>query len=224
MVDTSWMVICSTGQTKENAAALHHELDNQTDETATANDSESTGQPTPVDLSGVPAPTKKPAPDTAGEPSDDAPDRHGFTMILTLGLGYQTLASDYGHRSEVGLGGLNIGLGGFLTPNLALMFRLSGTNVDYDGVRCVSGTGGIAVQYWVSDYLNLEGGVGMGIGVLDDGLSEGSDSGLGLIAAIGVPFWHSTGHSLQVGLEFAPVFLDEVQIYNVGINFGWQLL
>jgi hypothetical protein len=156
------------------------------------------------------------------------PERRGFTLLLNLGFGVQ---HDGGlQESATGLAGLNLGIGGFLTKDVALMFRISGTNVSYDfgptpcGGFCrgsfnqVSGVGGVTLQFWPSDRFNVEGGVGFGL--WDDGIE--SQQGFGLIVAGNVVVFHRGKHYLQVGAEYAPAFTDWGTIQNVGITFGYQ--
>jgi hypothetical protein len=154
------------------------------------------------------------------------PNRSGFTLLLTMGLGLQS--NEFLDESTEGLGGLNLGIGGFISPDLAVMFRFSGTNVSFDDIGffnvdtdVVSGVGGPSVQYWVNNYVNLEAGAGFGIANSDPGTDE---SGFGLIFGAGFSFFHRGKNSLQVGVEYAPVFLDGGNVHNVSIAFGWQLL
>ena len=58
-----------------------------------------------------------------------AQDRGGFTALVDLGVGIQNDTSI--EETAVGLAGINFGVGGFMTPDLAIMFRLAGTNVNY---------------------------------------------------------------------------------------------
>ncbi|MEN8008271.1 MAG: hypothetical protein ABFS42_14740 [Candidatus Krumholzibacteriota bacterium] len=150
------------------------------------------------------------------------PDRSGFSLLLTLGLGLQKVASS---DMETGLGGLNLGIGGFVSPDLAVMFRFSGTSVTYDewygNIDFTSGVGGPCVQYWVDDSINLEGGLGLGFA--DNG--EGwDDQGFGVILGFGYSFYHKKKTSFQMGVELAPAFIDGETIHNISIAFGWQLL
>lgn len=86
------------------------------------------------------------------------PDRGGFTLLLDAGLGLQH--DGYFGETEAGFAGVNLGIGGFLTRDLALVFRVSGTTVSYDGLGQTSGVGGPTAQLWLNDRLHLEGGVG----------------------------------------------------------------
>jgi len=151
---------------------------------------------------------------------DAAANRSGFTMLLNMGIGRQ----DDGALPEAktALAGLNLGLGGFLTQDLALWFRASGTTANYDefGFNQTSGFGGPALQYWVNDKFNIEGGVGGGVWVVD----EENETGLGVMAGIGFVIFNSGRHNLQIGVEYAGAFTDPETIHNMGLTFGWQLL
>ena len=154
------------------------------------------------------------------------PNRSGFTLLLTMGLGLQS--NEFIDESTTGLGGMNLGIGGFASPNLAVMFRFSGTNVSFDSsnpsgrnTEVVSGVGGPAIQYWVNDSFNLEAGAGIAFANSDPGTDE---RGFGLMFGAAFSFFHRGKNSLQVGVEYAPVFLDGANVHNVCIAFGWQLL
>jgi hypothetical protein len=182
------------------------------------------------------------------EPVEDpsaGPDRSGFTILLTLGLGLQSgeyvvegyeysFVPEYSSGSEIGLGGLNLGIGGFVSPDLAVMFRISGTNVQYESASdnrwdtgVVSGVGGVSVQYWINDAINLEGGFGYGIASVEPpGTEKRTDkTGYGFIVGAGFSFFHRGKTSLQAGVEYAPVILDGGKfVHNLCIAFGYQRL
>ena len=152
-----------------------------------------------------------------------APERGGFTILANVGVGIQRDGAL--EESAVGLGGINLGVGGFLTDKLALLFRFSGTNVSYDfGVLGeldqVSGVAGPTVQYWLSDRFNVEAGAGMGFWPID-----GADEpGLGLALGFGATIFNRGRHNLQIGFEYAPAFTDPSAVHNLGITFGYQFL
>lgn len=147
-------------------------------------------------------------------------DRSGFTLLVNLGVGIQndTSLADNG----VGLAGVNVGVGGFIKPNLAILGRFSGTSASYEtpfgDARQVSGVIGSTLQYWATDKVSLEGGAGLGMWSVEDE----SDRGFGLILGVGYTVWNRGKHSLQVGLEYAPVF-TEGTVHNFGFTIGYQL-
>jgi outer membrane receptor protein involved in Fe transport len=158
-------------------------------------------------------------------PARSQEDRGGFTLLLTLGYGLQNGA--IGDDTYDGIGGLSFGIGGFVEDDVALMFRLSGTNVQYDYMLygydysqdSVSGVAVFDVQWWTTDRLNLEFGGGFGFVDID----SYSDRGLGLYAGIGYAVLLRAKHSLQLGIEYAPVFADDT-VNNLCFNVGFQFL
>jgi hypothetical protein len=151
------------------------------------------------------------------QPAIGEAERDGFTMLLDLGSGVQMVNGF--ENSERGLAGLNVGLGRFLTRDLALMFRFSGTTVFYEGTSLVSGVVGPIVQYWVSDRINLR--VGGGLGFWSG--NEVSDRAFGLIFGGGVTVFSRGKHTLQIGAEYSPAFTAD-KVHNLGFTFGYQLL
>ena len=152
--------------------------------------------------------------------AQSSPDRSGFTFLVNVGAGVQkdTALED----TAVGLAGVNLGVGGFFKPNLAILGRFSGTRASYEtafgDIRQVSGVIGPTLQYWTSDKLSLEGGAGIGVWSVDGE----SERGLGLILGVGYTVWNRGKHNLQLGVEYAPVLTDSA-VHNFGITFGYQL-
>lgn len=153
--------------------------------------------------------------------AQSADERSGFTLLVDLGVGIQ---NDTGlEETAVGLGGINVGIGAFITPNLAIMGRFSGTYAEQDfGFASVNQASGVLapiVQYWVNDRFNLRAGAGFGVWSADDE----SDRGLGVIVGFGATVFQRGKHSLQVGVEYAPAFTDPGTVHNFGFTFGYQL-
>jgi hypothetical protein len=152
-----------------------------------------------------------------------AQDRGGFTALVDLGVGVQ---NDSGiQETQAGLAGLNFGVGGFFTRDLAVMFRLTGTNVSYDfgaagDYRQTSGVAGPTVQYWLSNRVNLEAGAGWGFW---SGADE-DETGPGLILGAGVTIFNRGKHNLQLGVQYSPAFTDPGTVHNMGFTFGYQFL
>lgn len=159
---------------------------------------------------------------TSGQETS-GPDRGGFTLLLDLGVGLQH--DGYLQETKTGLAGLNVGIGGFLRHDVALILRASGTLAHYPGFTQTSGVGAPVVQYWPNDRLRLEGGAGFGFWRAQNGpYLDASDTGLGLILGVSYAFFNRGKHSLQLGVEYAPAFTDPQTVQNVGIVLGWQLL
>ncbi len=152
-----------------------------------------------------------------------AQERGGFTVLVDLGVGVQndTTIDD----TQVGLAGLNVGAGGFLTRDFALMFRLAGTTVSYDlggfGYHTqLSGFAGPSLQYWLSDRFNLEAGAGVGFWSADNV----DETGLGFLVGVGVAIFNRGKRSLQFGIQYVPAFTDPGTVHSIGFTFGYQFL
>jgi hypothetical protein len=150
-----------------------------------------------------------------------AQDRGGFTALVDFGLGVQNDGSI--EETAVGLTGVNFGIGGFLTRDVALMFRLSGTNVTYDlaggDYGQTSGVAGPALQFWLSDKFNVEAGAGVGFWRSD---TDEDNQGFGLIVGAGVSIFNRGKHNVQVGLQYSPAFTEPGAVHNFGFTFGYQ--
>jgi hypothetical protein len=150
-----------------------------------------------------------------------AQDRGGFTAMVDLGVGVQRDSAI--DETAVGIAGINLGVGGFLNENLALMFRLSGTSVDYElsggEYGQTSGVTGAAIQYWLSDRINVEAGGGVGFW---SGSTDENNQGFGLILGAGYSVFNRGKHNLQVGVQYAPAFTDPGTVHNFGFTFGYQ--
>lgn len=152
-------------------------------------------------------------------------NRGGFTILVNLGVGIQN--DSFLEETSTGVAGLNLGIGGFLTRDLALMGRFSGTTAVFDEFvgffgefTQVSGVMGATLQYWPSDRFYVEAGPGVGVWSAE----SSSDQGFGLITGAGVTIFNRGKHNLQVGFEYAPAFTDPGTVHNIGITFGYQFL
>lgn len=147
--------------------------------------------------------------------------RTGFTILTNVGFGVQR---DQGYEeSATGLAGINLGIGGFLNNQLAVMFRISGTNAKYDfapvDFRQVSGVAGGSIQYWTSDRVNIEAGIGLGFW-RDEFYDD--DQGFGIILAVNGVLARSGGHNLIAGVDYSPAFTGSGTVHNFGFTVGYQ--
>jgi hypothetical protein len=171
-----------------------------------------------------------------------AQDRGGFTLLMTLGYGIQ--AGDFTGQASTnidqvqgivtgarnGLAGLNLGIGGFVSKNTALMLRLSGTTAKGEyyvryhqapkTTDITSGAMALDMQRWLGDRWNVE--IGAGVGFLQSTLDN--HRGVGLFAAIGYSVLCRGGHSLQIGIEDAHYHDSDREIDNIGLCVGFQFL
>ncbi|MDT8369654.1 MAG: hypothetical protein RQ745_10640 [Longimicrobiales bacterium] len=165
------------------------------------------------------------APDAPeGDEAPEGPDRGGFTLLTTIGFAIQKDAKLKGaglDGTNIGVAGLNLGIGGFVTDQVALLLRFSGMTADIGPTLQTSGFFGPSLQYWPSDRWSIEAGIGGGFSDIDN---VSNDGGLGLLVAVGRTVFNSGSHNLHVGLEYVPVFTDPKMVHGFGLVFGWQLL
>lgn len=185
-------------------------------------------------------PPPPPAPGYYGPPpaGSEAPNfRQGLTFEANLGIGFMWVESD-GRESdkEVALGGLNLGIGGWLNPKMAISLRIAGTTYtdsenDLD-LRFTTGIVGPHLQYWVDDHIWLGGGAGIGVAAVNvsgPGVDESdSETGFGLDLRAGYTFSQGSEHTWNVSFELTPSFItiddQDYTFYSSAILFGYQHL
>jgi hypothetical protein len=142
----------------------------------------------------------------------------GFTIAGDVGVGIQHDA--FFEATEVGLGGVNVSAGWFVSDKLAVMFRATGTRVTFSDANIVqtSGVIGGVIQYWVSDKIAIEAGAGSGWWSDDNNTS---DRGFGLILGVQCIVWERGSHHLFISGEYLPVLTDS-KVHNFAVTFGYQ--
>lgn len=147
--------------------------------------------------------------------------RNGFTVFANIGFGIQM---DQGlDETGTGLAGINVGVGWFLTNNVAALFRVSSTNVTFDfedgsELQQTSGVIGGSLQFWLTDRFTVEAGAGVGYWSAD-GFSQRD---FGLILGAGAVVFKRGGHNIIAGAEYAPAFTDAGTVHNIGFTVGYQ--
>ncbi len=167
----------------------------------------------------------------------ELPQREGLT--LELGIGASVMALDNAPaeaaRDNVGLAPLSLGIGGFLSPDVALTFRMTGTSSFRDrgaGLeQTVLGFYGPSLQYFVSDDLFVSGGVGLGLLAHNPFLASESrvkvtpmESRVGFAgnARIGWNFLKTKGAGLVLYAEATPARLEDVTAFGMAVGLGFQ--
>jgi len=154
--------------------------------------------------------------------------RDGFTIELGLGLGITHIIPDGGSsHNEIGLAPLSLSLGGFVTSNLAIMFRMAGTSYypDVPGTDisvALLGFYGVHVQYWINDMLFVSGGPGLALYGINPWDNDSDLEGFGFGLRAGFSFANWENHSLRVSLELFPSFFENMTVMAEAINFEWQ--
>jgi hypothetical protein len=164
--------------------------------------------------------------------------RRGMTVELNIGAGF-IWARNEGESSDTegALAGLDLGVGGWLNPNMALTARIAGaTYSPEDGVRFTQGFFGPSLQYWSDDHLWFGGGIGLAFAAVNfEGADEQPDpeTGLGFDLRAGYTFTTGSENTFNVSLEYTPGFFtfdngiggeQSIQINSFGILFGYQHL
>jgi hypothetical protein len=177
---------------------------------------------------GAPAPYPQPMP--APPPMYQAPVEHrqGMTVELNIGIGYvRVTLDDIGGAfdSDGGLGGVDLGVGGWISPHLALTVRAAGVTIPSDNTRTSAVFFGPSAQYWINNNLWLGGGLGLSVlySVNDNGDSD-STNGFGLDLRAGYTFSTTTENTFNVSVELTPGSFDGGTATGVALLFGYQHL
>jgi hypothetical protein len=157
------------------------------------------------------------------------PQREGFTAELGLGFGMTIISpKDFDGDTRNGLSGLNVGLGGWISPRTAVTVRIAGTSFKQkdifgEDVQLIAGMLGVSVQQMVSDVAWVGGGAGIGV-LSDDQDSTDPESGFSLDLRAGYNFYQSQRNAFSASLEITPGFFDGGRVTGVGLQLGWQHL
>jgi hypothetical protein len=153
-----------------------------------------------------------------------------MTFEANIGLGWIRASNgNQSDTSDLGLGGLDIGVGGWANPNLAITGRIAGVTLSENGARLTSGVLAVSLQYWVNDNFWLGGGAGLGVLAFTDSDGDGdSVTGLGLDMRIGYSFATTTENTFNVSFELTPTFPSEngesATFTGIALLLGYQHL
>ncbi len=165
-----------------------------------------------------------------------APQGDGLTVMAGLGLGMQTSIPEEGDiEHELG-GAIDLAVGGFVQPNLALMFRIDGSLTKPDSnvsdVTFIHLLLGPSLQYWASDQVWLMATAGVsrieaevtGEVFGDTVTFKYDDQDLGLAVGGGAVVWDSGPHTVYVGFDLSMGFHDNGKLLTSALTLGWQML
>lgn len=165
------------------------------------------------------------------ETTESGPHRHGFT--LELGIGIADTDASYGSNDGVaryggggiGLSGLSLSLGGYLTPNIALVARAAGTSFWNDfgqgSKQIVNGVYGASVIGWIGDFY-VSAGPGLALFVPSGATAVDLRGGLGLDLRAGWALLDTKHNALTLGLEALPAFYSDATVVGGALNFEWH--
>lgn len=166
-------------------------------------------------------------PQAGSAPAGNAAERSGLTFEANVGVGSLVISPDGGpSRTESGIAGLNLGIGGWLTHNVALTLRVAGLTYSEDGGSLTGGFLGGALQIWPHDHIWLGLGVGMGFAALEleNAPDPDPETGIGADFRLGFTPFVSGAHSLNFSVEVNPSFLDGGTLTGIGLLIGYQYL
>jgi hypothetical protein len=168
-----------------------------------------------------------------------APERTGFTGDLAMGgsVTTGTIAPVCGGsggsgcpdgstplRWQPGLAPLTLSLGGFVTPHLALLFRMTGTSYFRGDAQYANLFYGASVEWWPHDHWFVSGGAGVAGTALNPwlGSSAGpSQAGLGLNARAGAALASGDRHALTLSSEAILGFYGNAPM-GLALLLGWK--
>ncbi|HEY5946226.1 MAG TPA: hypothetical protein VIV40_12075 [Kofleriaceae bacterium] len=202
------------------------------------------GAPAPtVDPNAPPAPAPAPAPappppntgyyqpaqPVYGPPPQPRSLHSGLTFEANLGIGWIHASTENDSDTRGGIGGLSLGLGGWLNPKLALTARIAGSTVSVEGGNVSDIFFGPSLQYWVDDHFWLGGGLGLGLYAVNPDVGDSdSISGLSFDLRVGYTFNTGSAHSFNASFELTPGRFTEngvsATLTSIGILFGYQYL
>ncbi len=142
---------------------------------------------------------------------------NGLVFEANIGVGFARASGDgTSSNSNAALAGLDVGLGGWLTPRLALTARISGVDIANSGDDTNAGTVvaaffGPSLQYWIDPHFWIGGGLGLATFRAISGCDSSGTTdqcgvnGFGLDLRAGYSFGTSQ-HSFNISAEITPGF------------------
>jgi hypothetical protein len=155
--------------------------------------------------------------------------RNGLTFEANIGFGWMRIADDNdSDTSDLTLGGLDLGVGGWVNPRLAIGVRAAGVTYSENGGRLTNAVLVGGLQYWANDNFWIGGGLGLGVlAASSDGDSD-SISGFGMDLRAGYTFATTSENTFNVSFELTPTFLsedgDSATVTGIALLLGYQHL
>lgn len=168
--------------------------------------------------------------------AEAAPRHQGFTGDLGIGLSLMNVPSfalscglngctDVPRSSHWGLAPLSLSLGGFVTHEVALLARLSGTSYFEGGAQIGHNFYGVLAEVWPIDELFVSGGIGLGIygpNPLFSRSDRESVGGWALDFRVGAALAQGTNHDFTLSLEAIPGFYDGETVHGFALVGAWK--
>jgi hypothetical protein len=131
----------------------------------------------------------------------------GITFEASLGLGAVNVKANDTSATDGSVAGGALGVGGWLSSDLAITGRLSGLGISDDRLgsgNFICAFFGPSLQYWHTEHLWFAGGLGIAtLRTFGEASPDANRDGFGFDLRAGYTFGSST-HSLNVSLELMP--------------------
>jgi hypothetical protein len=132
----------------------------------------------------------------------------GTTFELNLGVGFiHASAGNISDNSDAALGGVDLGVGGWLNEHLALTLRIAGVTYSQGDGRFTDAFFGPSLQYWFDNNFWVGGGAGLGVLAASSsgtGSSTDSQGGFSLDLRAGYSFSSSSANTFNISVELDP--------------------
>jgi hypothetical protein len=179
-----------------------------------------------------------------GAPPNPMAFHQGVTFEANLGIGYARAdAMGTTDSSDAALAGADLGIGGWMNPNLAVTLRIAGVQVKSGNSTSTNGTLvnafiGPVAQYWVDPHIWLGGGAGLstfrlvGGDCVSSSTNQCGYNGFGLDFRAGYSFG-DTQNTFNVSFEVNPGFYSidngvgssvSLTVTSVAVLAGYQYL
>jgi hypothetical protein len=169
------------------------------------------------------------------DPPPPAPHA-GLTVEAAIGFG-AIYVQDRNHlvHSPGGVGGLDLGIGGWIGETTALTLRVAGSSTATSEGVVVASWIGPSLQQWATD----ETWFGFGLGLASLGLDSTNDKedfalgGAGVDLRLGHTIYAKGNHTLNGSIEVTPSSVQQdfgdgyrikVGVASLGLLLGWQYL
>jgi hypothetical protein len=156
--------------------------------------------------------------------------RAGLTFDAAFGFGFvhDGNADGFGGPETDGAIGVNLGIGAFVLPNLAITGRVAfeGFREKVLDERASSGFLGPTVQWWPDRHLWVRGGIGLSVAThtAEQNGGNGTAHGLGLDLGAGFTVAGRGRHAVEVGIDAEPGFYNGEAITAFMFVVGYQYL
>lgn len=160
----------------------------------------------------------------------EGPLRQGFTLELGLGAALTHVSPDGGtSETKFGIAPLSMSLGGFITPDIALLARAAGTSyfdkgTSGDTSQFVSAFYGAHLQYWFTDRFMMSAGPGFMLFGENAFLAPSKKpvTGYGASVRAGYAVLAIKHHVLRFAVELFPAHFKDATVLGSALNFEWQ--